>query len=64
MAIADDLMASAQRFYALARVASNTTTKLQLVSLGDDYFRQANELRQEPMISDRWTQNEFLLSRL
>ena len=46
MAIADDLMTSAQRFYALARVASNATTKLQLVCLGDDYYRQANELRQ------------------
>ena len=46
MATADDLMTSAQRFYALARVASNTTTKLQLVSLADDYFRQANEMRQ------------------
>jgi hypothetical protein len=46
MATADDLMTSAQRFYALARVASNTTTKLQLVCLGDDYFRQANEMRQ------------------
>jgi len=64
MSIADDLMISAQRFYALARVASNATTKLQLVSLGDDYFRQANELRQEQMISDRWKQNEFLLPRL
>jgi hypothetical protein len=46
MALADDLMTSAQRFYALARVASNTTTKLQLVCLADDYFRQANEMRQ------------------
>ncbi|MGB7858762.1 MAG: hypothetical protein WBL48_23025 [Pseudolabrys sp.] len=46
MATADDLMTSAQRFYALARVASNTTTKLQLVSLADDYLRQANEMRQ------------------
>ena len=46
MATADDLMTSAQRFYALARVASNTTTKLQLVNLADDYFRQANEIRQ------------------
>jgi len=46
MAIADDLMTSAQRFYALARVASNATTKLRLVCLGDDYYRQANELRQ------------------
>jgi hypothetical protein len=46
MATADDLMTSAQRFYALARVASNTTTKLQLVNLADDYFRQANEMRQ------------------
>ena len=45
MATADDLMTSAQRFYALARVASNTTTKLQLVSLADDYFRQANEFK-------------------
>ena len=46
MATADDLMTIAQRFYALARVASNTTTKLQLVCLADDYFRQANEIRQ------------------
>ena len=46
MAVADDLRTSAQRFYALARVASNTTTKLQLVCLADDYFRQANEMRQ------------------
>lgn len=65
MATADDLMTSAQRFYALARTASNPTTKLQLVSLGDDYFRQANELRRERMIGGRaGPQSEFLLPRL
>jgi hypothetical protein len=64
MTTADDLMGSAQRFYALARVASDTTTKLQLVCLADDYFRQANELRHEQIIGDRWAQNEFSLPRL
>jgi hypothetical protein len=58
MATADDLMTSAQRFYALARVATNPVTKLQLVSLGDDYFRQAKEMRHEQMISERWTQKQ------
>jgi hypothetical protein len=45
MAIADELATSAQRFYALARVASNPVTKLQLISLGDNYLQQANELK-------------------
>jgi len=62
MAIADDLMISAQRFYRLARVATDAATKLQLVNLGDDYFRQANELRQEEkqMLGERRLQDEFL----
>jgi hypothetical protein len=46
MAIADELMKSAQRFYTLARAATNATTKSQLVNLADDYCRQANEIRQ------------------
>lgn len=58
MATADDLMTSAQRFYALARTASDPTTKLQLVSLGDDYFRQANELRHEQTVGRRRTRRE------
>jgi len=62
MATADDLMISAQRFYKLARVATDAATKLQLVNLGDDYFRQANELRQEEkqMLGERRLQDEFL----
>jgi len=62
MATADDLMISAQRFYRLARVATDTATKLQLVNLGDDYFRQANELRQEEkqMLGERRPQDEFV----
>jgi hypothetical protein len=62
MATADDLMTSAQRFYLLARVASNAATKLQLVNLGDDYFRQANELRHEEnqMLDEPRLQSEFL----
>ena len=60
MATADDLMTSAQRFYLLARVATNAATKLQLVNLGDDYFRQANELRHEEKrtLGERWPQSE------
>jgi hypothetical protein len=46
MAIADELMKSAQRSYTLARAATNATTKSQLVNLADDYCRQANEIRQ------------------
>jgi len=66
MATADDLMASAQRFYLLARVATNAATKLQLVNLGDDYFRQANELRHEEkqMPGDHRPQIEFVWSLL
>ena len=62
MATADDLVISAQRFYKLARVATDAATKLQLVNLGDDYFRQANELRQEEkqMLGERRLQDEFL----
>jgi len=62
MATADDLMTSAQRFYRLARVATDAATKLRLVNLGDDYFRQANELRQEEkqMLGERRLQDEFL----
>jgi hypothetical protein len=61
MATADDLMTSVQRFYLLARVATNAATKLQLVNLGDDYFRQANELRHEEKrtLGERWPQSEF-----
>jgi len=62
MATADDLMTSAQRFYALARVASNATTKLQLVSLADDYFRQANEIRR--ISSSRFAQARISQSQL
>jgi DnaJ-domain-containing protein 1 len=62
MATADDLMISAQRFYRLARVASNAATKLQLVNLGDDYFRQADELRHEEkqMLGEHRPQDEFV----
>lgn len=62
MATADDLLISAQRFYRLARVATDAATKLQLIRLGDDYFRQANELRHEekPMFGEHWPQDEFL----
>jgi hypothetical protein len=63
MAIADDLLSSAQRFYALACAASDPTTKRQLISLGDDYSRQAGELRHEQMSGGRWPQGEFLLPR-
>lgn len=38
MATADELVINAQRFYRLARVATDAATKLQLVTLGDDYF--------------------------
>ena len=62
MATADDLMTSAQRFYALARIASNATTKLQLVSLADDYFRQANEIRR--ISSSRFAQARISQSQL
>jgi hypothetical protein len=58
MAIADDLRTSAQRFYALARKASDHATKLQLVALGDDYLRQANELRREQLLGDRSPQKD------
>ena len=34
-------------FTPLVRVASDPVTKLQLVSLGDDYSRQADDLRLE-----------------
>ncbi len=66
MATADDLMTSAQRFYLLARVAANTATKLQLVNLGDDYFRQANELKREEkqIPGEHRPQNELVRSLL
>lgn len=64
MATADDLMTKAQRFYTLARVASNPATKLQLVNLGDDYFRQANELRREHAAGERLPKDEFLRPRI
>jgi len=62
MATADDLMTSAQRFHRLARVATDAATKLRLVNLGDDYFRQANELRQEEqqMLGEHWPHNELV----
>ena len=60
MSIADELMIKAQRFYALAHATSNTVTKLQLVSLADDYFRQANELRGEHVARERGPTGEFL----
>jgi hypothetical protein len=62
MATADDLMSSAQRFCRLARVATNAATKVQLVSLGDDYFRQADELRYEEkqMLGEHRPQDEFV----
>jgi len=60
MTVADDLMTKAQRFYALAHAAANPVTKLQLVSLADDYFRQANELRHEHVARERWPTGEFL----
>jgi hypothetical protein len=58
MTTADDLRASAQRFHELARVAFNPATKLQLICLGDDYFRQADEIKRE-QISQR--QSEVIL---
>ena len=64
MAIADDLRTSAQRFYALARNASDHATRLQLVALGDDYLRQANELRREQLLGDRSPQKMHRLSGL
>jgi len=63
MATADDLMTSAHRFYALVRVASDPTTKLQLVSLGDDYFRQADELRHEQTVGGDQPRSKFVLPR-
>jgi hypothetical protein len=55
-------MSSAQRFCRLARVATNAATKVQLVSLGDDYFRQADELRYEEkqMLGEHRPQDEFV----
>ena len=62
MATADDLMASAERFYQLAGIATNVATKLQLVNLGNDYFRQANELRHDEKrtVEERWPQNQLV----
>src|SRR5215468_8019119 len=50
MAVADDLVRCAQRFNRLARKTSDPATKLQLGSLADDYFRQAQELRREQTV--------------
>ena len=60
METTDDLLIGARKFYYLARVAANPTTKLQLVALGDDYFRQAYELKHEQMIGP-WPQSEMVL---
>ena len=64
MAIADDLRTSAQRFYALARKANDHATKLQLIALGDDCLRLANELRHERLLGDRSPQKKHRLSGL
>jgi hypothetical protein len=59
MATANDLRASAERFSALARKANNPATKLQLVSLAADYYRQANELRHEHLFCSPSSQNKM-----
>src|SRR5215813_13282244 len=48
----DELRTRAQQFYALARIASNRVTKLQLICLGDDYLHQADEIRREQIASE------------
>jgi len=45
MTVADELMAKARYFHALARVAVDQSTKNRLFSLADDYLEQAYELR-------------------
>lgn len=52
MGTADELRTRAQKFYALARVASNRVTKLQLICLGDDYLHQAAEMTRERVMRD------------
>ena len=45
MTVADELTTKAHYFYALARATSNLGTKDRLVRLGDDYLKQAHELK-------------------
>jgi len=59
MATARDLRTSAERFSTLARKAKDPATKLQLVTLAADYYRQANELRHDHLFGTRSSQNKM-----
>jgi hypothetical protein len=44
MSLADELKTGSRRFYDLARIATNPSTKLRLIRLAEDYLGQADEL--------------------
>jgi len=47
MPIVEELIAKARRFHALARATSGAVTKERLVTLGDDYLEQADQLKSQ-----------------
>jgi cellobiose-specific phosphotransferase system component IIA len=52
MTTADELINKAHHFYALALGALNPSTKRRLDRLGDDYLRQAHELKRELIFTE------------
>ena len=43
----EELLRMARRFHALARAATNPLTKRRLITLGDEYLEQANEIKRK-----------------